>query len=101
MIGVIVIATHALVFPRKDVTSEVTDVGTESTAITIEGTFIIDTTDAKAKSEEIGACTTGFNRLGATIFDERKTGTTFGYTYKKGKAGTALCLGISIHEVAK
>lgn len=96
-----VLATHAFVFPRKDVTSEVTDVGTKSTAMTIEGTLISDSSDAKACSDVEGAATTGFNRLGATIFDERKTGTTLGYTYKKGKAGTALCLGMSIHEVAK
>lgn len=101
VIGVEVLATHALVLPRKDLTSEVVPGGTKSTARTIEGTLISDTSDVKAKRDESGACSTGLNRLGATIFGERKTGTTLGYTYSLGKAGTALCLGISIHEVAK
>lgn len=93
--------THALLLPVVDVTSEVVYVGTKATAMTIEGTLASDTSCAKNASKcYLGMASTGLNRLGTTILGERKTGTTFGYTYKFGKAGTALCLGMSIHEVA-
>lgn len=49
-IGVNVSATHALLLPVVDLTSEVTDVETLSTARTIEGTLASDTTKAKCVS---------------------------------------------------
>lgn len=49
-IGVDVLATHALLFPVVDLTSEVTEVETLSTARTIEGTLASDTAKAKKVS---------------------------------------------------
>lgn len=85
--------------PVKLVAAEVAEVGTESTAATIEGTLAVDLVHPAESVSTRGACTTGLNRFGSTISGNlgANSGTTFDGTAGCGLSGPALKLGISIH----
>lgn len=99
VIGVKVSAAPALLKPVKLVAAEVTEVGTESTAATIEGTLAVDLVHPAESVSCKGACTTGLNRFGSTMSGNlgANSGTTFDDTAGCGLSGSALKLGISIH----